>query len=122
MLITSQRHRYWDTTISGEPISLSRASILETVSKVTVYPPKIKPKSTMGAFMSFFLSVQHFFGFFGSHPFIALGMVVGFFTFLILFNRSRSRRSYGKGSLIHLGEKEGLLGGLGNGNGGAKHD
>jgi protein disulfide-isomerase len=70
--------------------------------------------------MSFFLSVQHFFGFFGSHPFIGIGMVVGFFLMLGLFKRSR--RSYGKGGFIHLTEKEGLLGAMGNGNGGAKHD
>jgi protein disulfide-isomerase len=107
--------------MSGEPITLSRALILETISKVTVSPPKIKPKSTMGAFMSFFVSVQNFFSWFGSHLFLSLGLVVGFFTLLVLFNR-RGRRSYGKGSFIHLNEKDGLLGAMGNGNGGAKHD
>jgi protein disulfide-isomerase len=107
--------------MSGEPITLSRASILETISKVTASPSNIKPKSTMGAFMRWFVSVQNFFNFLGSHLFLTLGLIVGFFTFLVLFNR-RGRRSYGKGSFIHLNEKDGLLGGMGNGNGGAKHD
>ncbi|KAF2026346.1 thioredoxin-like protein [Setomelanomma holmii] len=110
-------HRYWDVTASGEPIRLSRASILETIGKVTVNPPKIAPKSTTGTITGFFLAIRHFCS---THKFIALGMVVGFFTAIVLFGRRR--RSYGKGGFIHLSEKEGLLGGMGNGNGGAKHD
>ncbi|OAL03460.1 thioredoxin-like protein [Phaeosphaeriaceae sp. SRC1lsM3a] len=112
-------HRYWDTTASGEPIRISRASIHETISKVTVYPPKITPKSTTGAFYGFFLSLSHFIS---THKFLSLGMVVGSFTLVILYGRSRNRRSYGRGGFIHLNEKEGLLGSMGNGNGGAKHD
>jgi protein disulfide-isomerase len=93
--------------------------ILETISKVTVNPPKIAPKSTAGAFTGFFLSLSHLFS---SHTFIALGMVVGLFTAVVLFGRSRRRRSFGKGGFIQISEKEGLLGSMGNGNGGAKHD
>tara|TARA_R110002003_G_scaffold2123_1_gene24042 strand:- start:5408 stop:5551 length:144 start_codon:yes stop_codon:yes gene_type:complete len=47
-------------------------------------------------------------------------MVVGFFTAIVLFGKRR--RSFGKGGFIHLSEKEGLLGGMGNGSGSAKHD
>lgn len=104
-------------TASGEHIRLSRASILETIGKVTVNPPKIAPKSTTGTFTGFFLAIRHFFS---SHTFIALGMVVGFFTAIVLFGKRR--RSFGKGGFIHLSEKEGLLGGMGNGSGSAKHD
>ncbi|CAO2652961.1 Nn.00g023720.m01.CDS01 [Neocucurbitaria sp. VM-36] len=113
--------RYWDTTASGEPISLSRTSILETIGKVTSKPPQITPKSTSGRFMGYYLSIQQFCG---THPFIALGMVVGFFTAVVLFGKSRSRRrAFGNtGAYFQLGEKDGLLGGMGNGNGGAKHD
>ncbi|KAF2824533.1 thioredoxin-like protein [Ophiobolus disseminans] len=108
--------RYWDVTTSGDPIRLSRASILETIGKVTVNPPKIAPKSTTGSITGFFLSIRHFFS---THPFIGLGIVVGFFTAIVLFGKRR-RRSYGKGGFIHLGEKDGLLGSMGNG--GGKHD
>ncbi|KAH7072547.1 thioredoxin-like protein [Paraphoma chrysanthemicola] len=109
-------HRYWDVTATGDHIRISRASILETIGKVTSNPPKIAPKSTTGAVTGFFLAIRHFCS---SHTFIALGMVVGFFTAIVLFGRRR--RSYGKGGFIHLNEKDGLLGGMGNG-GGAKHD
>ncbi|KAL6711033.1 hypothetical protein ACN47E_006908 [Coniothyrium glycines] len=114
--------RYWDTTFSGEPIRVRRTSILETLSKVTTNPPKIAPKSTTGRITGAWLSISHFFG---SHPFIGLGMVVGFFTAVVLFGKSRSRRkAFGNtASFFQLGEKDGLLGGMGNGNhGGAKHD
>jgi protein disulfide-isomerase len=87
---------------------------------VTVYPPKITPKSTRGAFTGFFLSLSHFVS---TRPFFSLGLVVGFFTLVVLYGKSRSRRSYGgKGHFINMNEKEGLLGSMGNGNGGAKHD
>lgn len=39
--------RYWDNTITGNPIIPSRTSILETIPKVVVNPPKIKPKLTI---------------------------------------------------------------------------
>jgi protein disulfide-isomerase len=91
---------------------------METISAVTSNPPKLAPKSTSGAFTGFFLSFTQFVS---SHTFLALGMVLGAFTLLVLFGRSRRRRSYGKGGFINLNEKEGLLGGMGNG-GGAKHD
>ncbi|KAH8729109.1 thioredoxin-like protein [Phaeosphaeriaceae sp. PMI808] len=109
------RHRYWDTTLSGDPIRLSRASILETIAKVTVYPPQISPKSTSGAFMGFFLSLQQFVS---QHKFLSLGLVGGVITVVVLFGRRR-RGAFGKGGFIQMGEKEGLLGGS---NGGAKHD
>ncbi|RAR00859.1 thioredoxin-like protein [Stemphylium lycopersici] len=114
-------HRYWDSTVSGEPIRLSRAAILETIKMVTANPPKITPKSTTGRVYGTYLSVHHFIG---NHPFISLGLFVGFFTSLVLLGKSRRRRQFGStGAYFQLGEKDGLLGGIGNGNfGGAKHD
>jgi protein disulfide-isomerase len=114
----AQNHRYWDTTASGEPIRLSRSYILETLGKVTKNPPQIPSKSTTGSITGFFLTIHKFFS---NHPYIGLGMVVGFFTAATLFGRSR-RRGFGKGGFIHLNEKDGLLGGMSNGNSGAKHD
>ncbi|EAT80055.1 hypothetical protein HBI56_149260 [Parastagonospora nodorum] len=109
------RHRYWDLTSSGEQIKPSRASILETLGKVAVPSPKLAPKYTRSAFTRFFVSTS---AFVTTHPFLSLGMVVGFFTAIVLMGKSRSRRSFNRG-FINLGEKEGLLGGNGNG---AKHD
>jgi protein disulfide-isomerase len=103
-------------TSSGEPIKLSRASILETVGLVTANPPKLAPKYTRSAFTRFFVSTS---AFVTTHPFLSLGMVVGFFTAIVLFGKSRSRRPFNKGGFINLSEKEGLLGGNFNG---AKHD
>ncbi|CAN9108530.1 unnamed protein product [Alternaria alternata] len=113
--------RYWDSTISGEPIRLSRAAILETIKMVTSNPPKIAAKSTTGRIAGMWLSIRHFVN---NHPFISLGMFVGFFTAATLFGNSRRRRQFGStGSYFQLGEKDGLLGSMGNGNfGGAKHD
>ncbi|CAE7173742.1 hypothetical protein P3342_007622 [Pyrenophora teres f. teres] len=113
--------RYWDKTVSGEPIRLSRAAILETIKMVTANPPKITPKSTTGRIMGTFLSIRRFIN---GHPFISLGMFVGFFTAAALFGKSRRRRQFGStGSYFQLGEKDGLLGGMGNGGfAGAKHD
>ncbi|KAF1834081.1 thioredoxin-like protein [Decorospora gaudefroyi] len=113
--------RYWDSTVSGEPIRLSRAAILETIKMVTSNPPKIAPKSTTGRIAGMYLSIRHFIG---HHPFVSLGMFVGFFTAAALFGKSRRRRQFGStGAYFQLGEKDGLLGGMGNGGfGGAKHD
>jgi len=113
--------RYWDSTVSGEPIRLSRAAILETIKMVTSNPPKIAAKSTTGRITGMYLSTRHFIN---NHPFISLGMFVGFFTAATLFGNSRRKRRFGNtGAYFQLGEKDGLLGGMGNGNfGGAKHD
>lgn len=109
-------HRYWDTTVSGEAIRPSRSSILDTVNKVTANPNSITAQYTTGKFTRTFYTVRNFTS---SHPFLALGMFVGSITAVVLFGKSRSRRR-GFGH-FQYGEKDGLLGGMGNGNG-AKHD
>lgn len=88
---------------------------------VTANPPKIPPKSTTGRVMGTLLSIHRFVG---NHPFISMIMFIATFLGLILFGKSRRRRQFGStGSYFQLGEKDGLLGGMGNGNfGGAKHD
>ncbi|KAF2125035.1 thioredoxin-like protein [Dothidotthia symphoricarpi CBS 119687] len=111
--------RYWDVTISGEPIRPSRSSILETINKVTANPPKIPSKSTAGTFQSFYLSVRRFCG---GHPIVAVGMMIVFIVAATLFGRSRTRRRvFGNtGAFFQVGEKEGLLGVSNNGL--SKHD
>ncbi|KAF2636916.1 thioredoxin-like protein [Massarina eburnea CBS 473.64] len=100
-------HRYWDNTISGEPIRPSRASILETITKVTKNQSTISPKYTHGAFKSFFLGIQNFFT---GHPIIAVGMVIG----LIVAGSMVTKRGR-RGGYFQVGEKDGLLGGNGLG-------
>jgi protein disulfide-isomerase len=107
-------------TISGEAIRPSRTSILETLSKITSNPSSIPAKSTTGRVSRFFLSLSHF----GSnHPILAIGLALGLIVAASLFGKSRMRRrGFGSASsLFPLGEKDGLLGGIGSGNG-AKHD
>ncbi|KAF2113338.1 thioredoxin-like protein [Lophiotrema nucula] len=110
--------RYWDTTITGEPIRLSRAAILETINKVISSPSKIPAKSTTGSIERFFFNIKTFCG---SHPWLAFGMVVGFVLAGSLFGRRRmKKRSFGSGGYFTLDDKNGLLGG--GMNGGGKND
>jgi len=108
--------RFWDTTISGEPIRPSRTSILETINKVTHNPPLIPAKSTTGRISGFFLALNRFAW---HHPVLAvfatIGLIIG-----ALFTGKKMRRR-GNAGYFHVGEKDGLLGGIGSGNG-AKHD
>jgi len=102
--------KYWDLTINGDPIRPSRTSILETISKVVTSPPKISPKSTTGAFERFFFQLR---GLFSSHPWLALGVLIGFLAALATWGKGKIRkgRVFGSGGYFQLNEKEGLLGG-----------
>ena len=44
-----ENKRYWDVTMTGNPIVPSRTSILETLPRIVANPPKIGPKSTTTA-------------------------------------------------------------------------
>lgn len=109
--------RYWDTTVTGEPIRASRTSILETLGKVVTSPPKIAAKSSTGSISRVFFTIRKFCT---GHPWLALGMVIGFVLAASIFGRSRMRRrAFGStGGFFQLDEKNGLLGG----NGGGKND
>ncbi|KAK3307540.1 thioredoxin-like protein [Chaetomium strumarium] len=66
--------RYWDQTSTGNPIVPSRTSILETLTKVTVNPPKIKPKLTIGFIEKIFFDIKTNFR---EHPYLSFGCVFG---------------------------------------------
>ncbi|KAI0204874.1 thioredoxin-like protein [Astrocystis sublimbata] len=66
--------RYWDQTISGYNIVPSRVSILETLSKVTVNPPSIKPKLTISRIEKVFFDIKMNFV---EHPYLTFGCIAG---------------------------------------------
>jgi protein disulfide-isomerase len=69
-----QNRRYWDQTSTGNPIVPSRTSILETLTKVTANPPKIKPKLTIGFIEKIFFDIKTNFR---EHPYLSFGCVFG---------------------------------------------
>lgn len=98
----------------------SRTSILETIPLVISSPPKLSPKSTIGAFEAFFFYTRSFLG---SHPilfFVFLGLTVAVAAYL---GRGRllRRGGLGRGGILgnpnngggffHLDGKEGFLNG-----------
>jgi protein disulfide-isomerase len=83
----------------------SRTSILETIPKVVVSPPKIKPKSSIGSVEKFFFNIR---GAIGGHPWVSILVAVILAAGLYL-GRKRIRRS--RGGYFRLDEKDGLLGG-----------
>lgn len=91
--------RYWDNTITGNPIIPSRTSILETISKVTTNPPKIKPKLTISRLAKFFLDVKVLAA---SHKYITLGLLIGLG--FSLFNYGK-RKVRSRGNFFKLDEK-----------------
>ncbi|KAF2705631.1 thioredoxin-like protein [Pleomassaria siparia CBS 279.74] len=109
--------RYWDTTITGEPIRPSRFSILDTIPKVISNPPKISAKSSAGTFAHAYHVLRNFTA---GHPFISLGAVIGLMLAGSIFGRSQMRRrAFGNtGAFFQLDGKEALLGG----NAGGKKD
>lgn len=100
----------------------SRTSILETIPLVVSSPPKLSPKSTVGAFETFFFFTRSFIS---THPilfFVFLGITIAVATIL---GRGRflRRAGLGRGGIIgnnnnnggggffHLDGKEGYLNG-----------
>ncbi|OAA58095.1 disulfide isomerase [Niveomyces insectorum RCEF 264] len=84
--------RYWDTTITGNPILPSRTSILETLNKVTVSPAKIKPKLTISSIEKLFFDIR---ATFSEHPFLSIGCVLGLSLGAASWLRGRVRRGRG---------------------------
>lgn len=92
LLTCAQNRRYWDTTITGNHIIPSRTSILETISKVTASPPKIKPKLTISSFEKVFFDIRVTFS---EHPYLSFGCVGGLALGLASWFRGRLRRNRG---------------------------
>lgn len=98
----------------------SRTSILETIPQVIANPPKVKPKSTVGAVESTFFVTRSFIV---DHPVIFFFLLTVFIVAVSLLARGRMvRRAAGRGGILgnggsggpgffHLDGKEGLLNG-----------
>lgn len=99
----------------------SRTSILETIPLVIANPPKLKPKSTVGAFESAFFVTRSFVT---DHPVIFFFLLTVFIAAVTILARGRLiKRTVGRGGILgngngntgpgffHLDGKEGLLNG-----------
>ncbi|PPJ60971.1 hypothetical protein CBER1_11815 [Cercospora berteroae] len=103
-------HRYWDVTMTGNPIVPSRTSILETLPRIVANPPKISPKSTTNAIGHVWWVIK---GNVGRHPFVSVGLLIGVLIVGALYGR---KHLPGRGGYIRLDEKGGHMNGLLGGN------
>ncbi|KAK5138205.1 hypothetical protein LTR08_004901 [Meristemomyces frigidus] len=111
-------HRYWDNTMTGNPIVPSRTSILETLPRVVSNPPKISAKSTTTPLGHVWWVLK---GQLLEHPLVSTGIALGILVALAIFTRrhvkidtSRLPTGYFK-----VGEKSGPMDGLLGGNSGS---
>nr|OQO19780.1 hypothetical protein B0A51_13463 [Rachicladosporium sp. CCFEE 5018] len=101
--------RYWDTTMTGNPIVSSRTSILETLRGVVANPPKIGSKSTTTPLGHVWWVIR---GGLLTHPIISSVAFVAVVIAMGAWGRRRYLRN--SGGYIKLSEKssmDGLLGG-----------
>lgn len=99
----------------------SRTSILETIPLVIANPPKLTPKSTVGAFESAFFMTRSFIV---DHPILFFFFLTIFIVAVTFLARKRVKRAVGRGGILgngggpgffHLDGKEGLLNGSSTG-------
>lgn len=93
----------------------SRTSILETLPRVVSNPPRLTPKSTIGAFENVIFQIRNFGTY---HPYLSvivlIGAIVGLFT---VMKNGNKIKQFGGNGYIRLDGKEGLLGHGGGANG-----
>jgi protein disulfide-isomerase len=111
-----QNRRYWDLTDTGNYIVPSRTSILETLPRVVSNPPRLTPKSTIGAFENVIFQIRNFGTY---HPILSIIVLIGAVVvlFTVMKNGSRIKQFGGSNGYIRLDGKEGLLGHAANGGG-----
>lgn len=111
-----QNRKYWDTTVTGNYILVSRTSILETLDKVVYTPQALKPKLTISSFEKIFFDIRLSFT---EHPYLSFGCIVSIAFGVYSWLRGRSRRGRGhfrlEDSISIRDFKDGFLGGS-NGN------
>jgi protein disulfide-isomerase len=111
ILTHPQNRRYWDVTDTGNYITPSRTSILETLPRIVASPPKLSPKSTIGTFENIFFQIRNFGTY---HPYLSVFVLIGaiFALVQVLRNGSQIRQTMSRTSsgYFKLDGKEGLLG------------
>ncbi|KKP04556.1 thioredoxin [Trichoderma harzianum] len=117
VIINDQDNRkYWDTTVTGNYILVSRTSILETLDKVVYTPQALKPKLTISSFEKVFFDIRLSFT---EHPYLSFGCIVSIAFGVYSWLRGRSRRGRGhfrlEDSISTRDFKDGFFGGS-NGN------
>ncbi|KAJ3492299.1 hypothetical protein NLG97_g5431 [Lecanicillium saksenae] len=110
--------KYWDTTVTGNHILVSRTSIMETLDKIVYGPNVIKPKLTVSFIEKIFLDIRNTFR---DHPLLSFLSVCGIAYGALAWFRGRRGRRAGHFRLDDsMGGmrdfKDGLLGGGINGN------
>jgi protein disulfide-isomerase len=106
--------RYWDNTVTGNPIVSSRTSILETLSRIVANPTTLTPKSTTTPLGHIWWVIR---GGFLSHPLVSAIILMVFFAGGAMYARSYVKKT---GGYIKLSEKGGPMDGLLGGNSGAQ--
>jgi protein disulfide-isomerase len=106
--------RYWDNTVTGNPIVSSRTSILETLSRIVANPTNLTPKSTTTPLGHIWWVIR---GGFLSHPLVSAIILMVFFAGGAMYARSYVKKT---GGYIKLSEKGGPMDGLLGGNSGAQ--
>ncbi|KAK5998464.1 putative C3D6.13c-like protein [Cladobotryum mycophilum] len=85
--------KYWDNTVTGNYILVSRTSIMETLDKIVYSPHVLKPKLTVSYIEKIFLDIRSAFT---DHPYLTLGciaaLVYGSYTWFR--GRTRPRRGH----------------------------
>ena len=89
----------------------SRTSILETLPRIVANPPKLTPKSTIGAFENVFFQIRNFGTY---HPWLSVVALIMSLValFWVLKNGATIKKTLSRNSsgYFHLEGKEGLLG------------
>jgi len=103
----------FNDSFTGHPIIPSRTSILETLPKVVINPPKLTPKSTISRFEKFFFNIRQAVT---GHVWITLIIIAVVLAAGSFLSKRRVRRGRSFGSdtgFFNLDTKEKLLSSLG---------
>nr|POE90392.1 uncharacterized protein c3d6.13c [Quercus suber] len=109
-------HRYWDLTMTGNPIVPSRTSILETLPRVIANPPKIASKSTTTALGHvWWVAKEQVF----EHPLVSITVSLAILLGVVMLARRHSKAGQLGAGYFRVGEKSGPMDGLLGGNSGS---
>lgn len=88
---SNQRKRFWDSTVTGNHIMVTRSSIMETLEKVVYGPNTIETKYTLSVVGRFFFNIRMNFT---DRPVFSIGFAVillfGIWTWIRRSGRSRT--------------------------------